>query len=350
MTVKKKVTGLSKIITLRIKAVAITAVIFLHTLTLFPDSIYTSNYFKLLFITLNQTARFCVPLFLALSGYGLSKKYGSKKLSPKKFLLKRIKKLIPLYFLWSIIFLIIFYISNSWFYSDANWLRSFFWGETDYHLYFIPLIFQFYFLFVFFPKIKKRQRLLTLTIIIGGIQALWLLLIRTSSLQQVSFTDFLTDDQLQYRLFTNWLFYFLFGGVLARFNLSKIRKIKYLKKILVVITLFGLTWAVYDSQVIIEKTNNIIYATSFTRLPVFIYSTGLIAILIIYGKKIFDRQTLKTPILASIGRHSYLIYLSHTLLLRILEGVFTGKPRMSTIALGTALFSTGVFLSKHLPG
>ncbi len=333
---------LSKQNTLKLKAIAITAVVILHILSLFPSSIYISHQYRWLFILVNQMCRFSVPTFLILSGYGLSQKYLHQNLAPTLFLKARAKKLIPSYFLWSIIFIIIFQISNSWFYEDINFWKNIFWGNADYHLYFIPLIFQFYLIFSFLPKIKKKYQLLTLVLISGGIQAAWFLLIRASFTGKAIPTNF-NNDQLQYRLGINWIFYFLFGVFLANLNLKKLLEVKIIKSILAITTIFSLSWAIHDSCNIISQTNNIIYATSFIRLPIIIYATGATLIMILYGKNL-----LKFNLLKLIGKYSYIIYLSHTLLLRIIQGIITGGPRPSRIAIGTVLFSTGVIISRHL--
>ncbi len=339
---------LSKQNSYKIKAIAISAVIILHTLSLFPESIYTSSPFRLLFITINQVCRFSVPAFLILSGYGLSQKYLHPNLSPTKFLQSRIKKLFPHYFIWSVIFLITFQISNTWFYKDINVGKNIFWGNSDYHLYFIPLIFQFYLIFSFLPKIKKNYRLLTLVLASGGIQAIWFLLIRIFSTRTADYHNFLINDQLQYRLLINWIFYFLFGTLLASINLKKIQENKIFKFILIPLTFSSLFWTIFDTHKILNKTKNIIYATSFIRLPIIIYATGATLILIFYSRKIFTKKIFKYDFLKLIGKYSYIIYLSHTLLLRILQGIITGTPRLSTIAIGTVLFSTGVVISKGI--
>ncbi len=344
----KKQMPLSKQNSFKIKAIAISAVIILHTLSLFPESIYTSSPYRLLFITINQVCRFSVPAFLILSGYGLSQKYFHQNISPINFLKSRIKKLFPLYFVWSVIFLITFQISNTWFYNDINVWKNILWGNTDYHLYFIPLIFQFYLIFSFLPKIKKKHRLLTLALTSGGIQAIWFLLIRIFSTRTADYHNFLINDQLQYRLSINWIFYFLFGSLLARINLKKMQKNKVFKSILILLTFSSLFWTIYDTRKILKKTNNIIYATSFIRLPIIIYATGATLILIFYSRQILNKKIFKYNFLKLIGKYSYIIYLSHTLLLRILQGVITGIPRLSTIAIGTILFSTGIVISKGI--
>ena len=113
----------------------------------------------LLGLFFNQLIRFAVPVFIFLSGMGLS-------LSRKPiqgylhFLWYRLRKLLPLYSLWSIIYLLV---------DDVNGpslalgriggaLIS---GGAAYHLYFIPLILQFYMAFpLLAPYLRRTTGLL----------------------------------------------------------------------------------------------------------------------------------------------------------------------------------------------
>ena len=57
-----------------LKGLAINPVIMIHIWAYLPG-IYTTSRFQLFFISVDQLGRFCVPLFLVLSGYGLAIRY-----------------------------------------------------------------------------------------------------------------------------------------------------------------------------------------------------------------------------------------------------------------------------------
>jgi probable poly-beta-1,6-N-acetyl-D-glucosamine export protein len=329
------------------KAIAILAVVFLHFLSsLFSQTIYTQSDYRLVFIILNQICRFSVPLFLALSGFGLARKYQSQTLSIKGFIVDRAKKLLPAYLIWSLILAAAFKISNTWYRGGVNFWSGILFGEVDYHLYFVPLIFQLYLFFLFLPAIKSRRRLFLLLAGAGLIQAAWFSLIRWSPENgTTSLSDFLLDDQSQYRLLGNWLFYFLLGYFLARVNLIAACAGRRIRSLFGVMALGGLTWAIYDSWRLIVRTGDVIYATSFTRLPVLFYATGFIGLSLICGPSLLGPRILNWRPLRFIGQHSYLIYLSHTLILRIIKGLITGGSQPSTLTAVVILVSAGVIFS-----
>jgi surface polysaccharide O-acyltransferase-like enzyme len=331
------------------KAIAIMAVILLHVLSLFPDSIYTNADYNAVFVILNQAARFSVPLFLALSGFGLARKYQKKTLPTKKFIKSRLKKLVPLYLLWSLILLIILQVSNTWSSNGVNFWQGILLGKTDYHLYFVPLIFQLYFLFALLSKILPERHFIWLVVGTGLFQILLFTGIRLASLQELGkLPSFLLNDQIQYRILTNWLFYFSLGLFLVQINLKWLRKKALLGIILLVMIIGSLGWMVHDADQLISSTNNITYATSFIRPAVFLYATAVILEIIIYGPRLLQTIRWDFKILQTIGQHSYLIYLSHTLVLRIAKGVVTTEPRTSTLTMAGAFFVSGTILSGKL--
>lgn len=328
------------------KAVAIIAVVLLHILSLFPDSIYTVCDFNIIFIVLNQVARFSVPLFLALSGFGLARKYQGKCLSPQKFIGGRLKKLLPLYLLWSAILLIMLQVSHTWFQGEVSFWQGILLGNIDYHLYFVPLIFQFYILFALISKLLPKHYFKWLLAGTGISQILLFAFIRWALMQEAGLlTDFFLNDQVQYRLFANWFFYFTLGLFAAQLNLKRLRERSLWIIVLFGIILTSLSWMVNDAQELINTTNNIAYSTSFIRPSVFLYASAVILTVIIYGPVLLKTTKRDFKILQMIGKYSYLIYLSHTLALRIAEGVVTSGPRNSTLVMAGALFTTATIVS-----
>ncbi len=331
------------------KAVSILAVILLHSLSsLFPSTIYTDSNLCFVFIFLNQAARFSVPLFLALSGFGLGRKYQNQKLHIKRYLKRKIIKLLPLYLLWSAILIVIFKFSETWQESNLNIWRNILSGRTDYHLYFVPLIFQLYLIFLILPKLKRHRHHLVLLLLSGLFQAVYFFAIRTSSLQNIPSNKYLLNDQIQYRLISNWIFYFLLGAFMSRFNLDLFRSFRRLKYLIILLIAGGLSWSTYDSYFLLTATQNIVYSTSFIRLPVMVYATGVISAVLLYSNSLFNQSILNSRFLQSIGKHSYAIFLSHTLILRIIESMITGDVTISSLAFATLLLAGGLSIGRFL--
>ncbi len=329
------------------KGIAVLAVVAVHALAIYPDTIYTTSDYRLIFIFLNQLSRFSVPLFLAVSGFGLARKYQHKKVENKHFIWTRIAKLLPQYLLWSAILFGVLYFGSTWgIEGESKFFARLLHGNADYHLYFVPLIFQFYLLFsVILSKIKNRKQLAVLVAASGILQISWFILLRYVTETKVPGISSLINDQLQYRQTISWFFYFLLGIFLAQFNLDKVRAIKTTGLGILLVTVLGLAWSVNDSFSLVEQTGRIVYATSFVRLPVFIYATGVIVATIIYGPIFLDFKTGLRRIMMVVGKYSYVIYLSHTLFLRILESFISSEPYSLTLINATLLFAIGIALS-----
>ena len=329
------------------KALSIMAVVLVHMLAFFPETIYTESDYKLLFVGLNQLLRFSVPLFLALSGFGLSQKYGGKSISIKKFMVGRFRKLLPLYVLWSVILIMVFRLSGYWEQSQGNLWQTIVFGKADYHLYFVPLIFQLYLLFTLLPKLKTLKQFLGLVAVTVLVQVGWFSFIRIISGQETNAVNkLLLDDQVQYRLLHNWLFYFMFGVLFSQINLGWVRSKRLVKYVLGVVIGVGLVWSVIDAQMLIRDTGNLIYATSFIRLPVLVYATGVITAVLVFGESIFKFRAMRWKGWQVIGIYSYVIYLSHTLGLRVIEGMLSNHMGEPSLVMAGILLVVGTVVSN----
>jgi surface polysaccharide O-acyltransferase-like enzyme len=58
-----------------LKGLAILAVVILHILSNLPSSFITDPNHLPVILAIDQIGRFCVPLFVAISGFGLMRKY-----------------------------------------------------------------------------------------------------------------------------------------------------------------------------------------------------------------------------------------------------------------------------------
>lgn len=309
------------------KGIAILAVIFLHLLsTFFPDQIYQSGLNGLFFITLNQLCRFSVPLFIGLSGHGLAKKYGYLALNKLPFYRHQLKKILPAYLFWSLFFIFTYRIYQPGF-SFHQIGSDLLLGLADYHLYFVPLIIQFYILYPFLSKLlnKFNWSLLTLFFVSQLVYFIFLRLLTANTSSPL----FLSSDQFQYRQIINWLFYFVFGLFLSQVDLAKLSKNRLTKPIIILFITIGLVISIADSYYLINTHQSIIYATSFSRPSVFIYSIAIIGLFIIYGQSLLRYMRPYLPLLSFFGRHSYIIYLSHPLFLRFLHSLASGQAIQS---------------------
>jgi len=102
-------------------------------------------------VVINQGARFCVPLFVCLSGYGLAARHlaGRRETWPA-FMAGRLGRIALPYVALSVVVL----ACQDWRGGLLPTLEALARGQADYHLYFIPLILSCYLLF---PLLVQRD-------------------------------------------------------------------------------------------------------------------------------------------------------------------------------------------------
>lgn len=299
-----------------LKAIAILAVLTIHILSSIRVSPFVSeSKYQLLAVTLDQLSRVCVPLFVALSGYGLHWKY-SKKLSIKNFYSKRLLKLLPEYLFWSVVFVLLFYFVPAW--ASATEQPNFFWqlilGRADYHLYFVPMIFQIYIIFPLLLIFFKRWPTATLLLAIATQLSWWWFFSYQDNV--VTNWKYFEGDGEQYIWMTNWIAYFFLGMYLPKIwswiNKNKFRFVSIFIAFAAssVLTIFS---AIRD----IQSGMDPLFALKFTRYPLFIYSLFAIIFLSFVVAK-FYKSDKPRSLLIYLGKNSYAVYLGHTFFLRII--------------------------------
>lgn len=195
-----------------VRVLSMLAVIVLHT-----SSGYIWNESRLapfgvnLAFFLNQAARFSVPTFVLLSGVSLG--LSSAPFSLKRFWKSRLIKIVLPYLLWCIVY-DLDAIGNLTRLSNGDWsglmgfLKGVLLGNLAPHLYFVPVIVQFYLLYPLLKKWTQRHpaQALGISFVITAfcLTAAWLLCFQVEILpRSVIFYS--------YHLVPAWLFYFVLG-------------------------------------------------------------------------------------------------------------------------------------------
>ncbi len=192
-----------------VRVASMLSVILLHTTSgyLFAESQFTLRGVNLGFI-LNQGVRYCVPLFILLSGLSLSlsgreEKYGD-------FIWARGKKILIPYLIWTTLYF--------WVQTDslnvAALLKALFYGSAAPHLYFIVALIQLYLFYVPLRRLLKKHPVSTL------LTAFFLTLALQWIIYLSVFDIHLVPEVLrvfQVRFFGTWLFLFVLGMFLAKY-------------------------------------------------------------------------------------------------------------------------------------
>lgn len=246
----------------------------------------------------DQLTRFSVPLFLALSGFALAQKYATHPPGFFSFLSGRTLKLIPPYLVWSVIYLLAgqLFFSGSALSGGVPLWQIFFLGKAQYHLYFVPLLFQAYLLFPLLLLLSRRHP--------------YLLLIAAFIIQFFTYVQNTGpgwNDQKQYIQLNSWIFYFVFGLILP--NLP--RRTKYLG---LALAIAGFIWSVKDVYYLLSLGHDLIWSARFTRFPVWLYSTGVI----LFARHLTGGKVGSTfrRLITNLGSNSYHVYLGHVLVLQ----------------------------------
>ncbi len=303
-----------------LKGFAIILVLIVHVLSSFKQSIFVGyeERFQSLAVFIDKICRFSVPLFVALSGYGLNQRYFKKPLRLGEFLTHRLWKLIPKYLFWCAIMILAVKLVPGWRSERPSPPLSLLLllGYADYHLYFVPMILQLYLLFPILRFFQQRWPKLTLLSALL-IQVIWF---ATFSYQQkLPFNWYIfAEDHEQYLWATNWIFYFVLGMYLPKI-LSFFNQKKSLWNLLLPISVIC-TWIILSLGAVdrIQDGTDPLLVLRFTQ-----YSTIFWASLGIVSLSFFTMQLRKLPKLITwLGIKSYDIYLGHTLLLRIIFSLF----------------------------
>ena len=303
-----------------LKGIAIILVLIIHIMSSFKESIFVGydERYQVLAVFIDKICRFSVPLFVALSGYGLGQRYFKKTLKLGEFLSHRLWKLIPKYLLWCAILILAVKLIPSWRSERPSPPISLLLllGYADYHLYFVPMILQLYLLFPILRFFYNRWSNLTLLFALL-IQIIWF---TTFSYQQkLPFNWYIfAEDREQYLWATNWIVYFVLGmhlpKILSFLNQKRLSWNLFLPLITIVV------WIILSFEAInrLQAGTDPLLVLRFTQ-----YSTIIWAGLGIVTLSFFAAQLKKLPKLITwFGLKSYDIYLGHTLLLRIIFSFF----------------------------
>ena len=296
------------------------------------------------FLTLDQLFRFSVPLFVFISGYTLYSKY-ARNFKYWDFYWRRATRVLPWYFIWSLIIYIYINLTvKPGFVNYPTW-KLILLGKVDYHLYFVSMIFQLYLLFPVLLWLYKKFRS-NLVIALFILEAL-LYLIFTLDGQKIIQLPWRFYEQQQYLFFGTWAFYFVLGFLLSHKSLIVARlNLKAKKLIFIFITIAILAYSVYDSLRLISMTADTNVATRSTRIPMLLYTTSFIISALVYSDLLLKINKYVLKILLYFANISFLVYLIHALMMRILGNFILPNSVSNLIIFTILVFTLSIFFAQ----
>ncbi len=300
-----------------LRSLAIIGVVIIHITA--PLELYAHNgiFLYYLFVVLHLSQRFCVPVFLIISGFFLSYNPNYEH-NPTLVLKKRLTRIIPPYIIWSIVFYLL-----DVFLGDGNFnllilLQQIVTGSAVGAYYFVILIIQFYILWWLATKFKifKYDELLLISTAIQ-------LLVTTYLYYCLFNIHYFPSIAIVHRFIGSWSFYFIFGLFLGKNYDATKRVLAKIRKLLLLITLVLLVLSVVEFNLIagldllysfknqiVVSSERLETAISYWRISSQLYSVAFFLLIIsFHNTKLFAFSSAK--FFSKISEYSFAIYLIH---------------------------------------
>lgn len=300
-----------------LRSLSIVGVVIIHITA--PLDLYAHQgiLMSCLFVTLHLAQRFCVPVFLMISGFFLTYKSDSQS-NPDLVLKKRLSRIIPPYLFWSLLFYFLDIALGTQTFNLSSLLKKILTGSAVGAYYFVVLIIQFYILWWILCKLKIWHYTKLLLITIGFQLSITIYLYYC--LFQIHYFPLI---DLMYRFIAAWSFYFVFGLFLGN-NYHKFKIILSKFRVhLILLTCVFLVLSIVEFYVIdgFNLLNTTIPQTvitgakletaiSYWRISSQLYSVAFfLLILSFHNTLIFPFRA--NYMIKKIAEYSFAIYLIH---------------------------------------
>jgi len=290
-----------------LKGISIIAVLIIHTTGIAVSDLDKSSLSYIVFAVLNRFSQFAVPAFIFASSMLLMYNYGDSN-DWKLFYKKRFKNVLLPYIVWTIIYGIYLYVIYNEPLKSILTVENLFLGGMFYHLYFIVIIVQLYLLFPILLYIYKLISKNTYTVVL-------------------SIVLFQMIDVIVYRYFISKFFQnssllfityisFIIAGMYIGENMREWGKYydKKLLNLFFAVIVFGYLFVDISLKAFANKQ------IDSNLYNIYYYAFTLLASLFFFAlsTKILNYHAL-SGLLASTGKLSFGIYLSHPLFLDVLN-------------------------------
>lgn len=263
-------------------------------------------------VSCNQIARFAVPLFIMLSGYGHMYSWlqhsGQSAVQTAK---RRLKRVLPAYLIWSVLYLAVDAVFGK---PHAHPIKNILTGGSYVHLYYIFILVQLILLSELFCRAVERHPAVTLLLSAG----------LTFGMEMVIYL--LTVGRLQWQfpvapisLFVCWPLFYNIGAWLAKSGLSNRLRLRVCLPL----------WVLSAMLVLLTEEHSAAAYKMGLRPDATVYTLLTWAVL----WSLFSRLPEIPKPLQFIARHSFGLYLAHPLVLRLWNEWTTRQPQVTYLRL-----------------
>jgi peptidoglycan/LPS O-acetylase OafA/YrhL len=300
-----------------LRSLAIIGVVIIHITA--PLDLYAHHGILMyyLFVVIHLAQRFCVPVFLIISGFFLTYKTDNEQ-NPTLVLKRRLGRIIPPYLFWSLFFYFLDIALGVRPFNLLVLLKDLLLGSAVGAYYFVILIIQFYLLWWLLTKLRilNYTKLLVISIVVQILATIYLYYYLFN-------IHYFPSIDLMYRLIGAWLFYFVFGLFLGKNYDATQRVVQKIRTPLILITLVLLLLSVVefniiDGSALLNTINNKTVVTgekletaiSYWRVSSQLYSVAFFLLIIsLRDTKFFQFET--ASFFKKLSEYSFAIYLIH---------------------------------------
>ncbi|SHJ33679.1 Surface polysaccharide O-acyltransferase, integral membrane enzyme [Dethiosulfatibacter aminovorans DSM 17477] len=264
---------------------------------------------------LNRSIKYTTPAFLFLSGVTSFYSYRNRKFEYGEFLGKRLPRILIPYLFWNLAYYMVFIYQGYYGISLSFFIKSLFLGTMCYHLYFIVILTQLYFLSPIFNYMFEKFNHELILAVVGAVN-----FILASEL------DFLYSD----RIFLKYMFFFVLGIYLTKNHDKSMRIMGKRSTALISTAGYTATAAMYTY---------FYYTSNPATINLwFVYSVFSIFFLYIVGIYLVGKVSDKYDTVRNLSKSSFYIYLMHPLVL-IAAIWFADKTSISSLTLRLVLYT-----------
>ncbi len=309
-----------------INVVLCLAVVYIHVVAITLGQIYKAGAFYAMLYAAWRLASCVVQGFVFLSAYKLFGKYKSQPFQYGAFLRGRFIAIYVAYVLWSVVYYVYFCSLNYYTFSFAQLIKFIILGDAAGHLYFVPMLFQFYLLMPLWLYVAKRVQpalLLVLSLMVTVICGQFLPDILNACGNWLHLTISLNYND---RLFTTYLIYWITGMYAAFYADAFARILAHKRAIFITCAVIALL----DVSLSYSANVNGLYAPYLENMHV-LYCMSMILSLGIIAER-FTRIADSIAV-RFIDGASYYIYLSHVILIYMCQEWFAANGLLSNYRL-----------------
>lgn len=294
-----------------LKGISIIAVLIIHTTGIAVSDLDKSSLSYIIFAIINRLSQFAVPAFIFASAMLLMYNYSDGD-DWKLFYKKRLKNVLLPYIVWTMIYGIYLYVIYNEPLKSILAVENLFFGGMFYHLYFIVIIVQLYLLFPILLYIYKCISKNTYTVVLS--------IVLFQMIDVVVYRYFISKFfQNSSLLFITYIS-FIIAGMYIGENMREWGKYydKKLLNLFFAVIVFGYLFVDISLKAFANKQ------IDSNLYNIYYYAFTLLASLFFFAlsTKILNYHAL-SGLLASTGKLSFGIYLSHPLFLDVLNHFLT---------------------------